>query len=240
MFFTIMAYVVGAGVFYAAARRRGLATEGMGYVALAGFCGGVFGAKLTEWGLSHWGALAAQPTAILDPRLGGRTLIGGVIIGWLVVVVTKWRLGIQRSTGDLFALALPAGEAVGRIGCYFNGCCYGVTTRVPWAIFQHGAWRHPTQIYAALIAGAIFCILLGVRDRLPREGDLFKLYVALFGFCRFGLEFWRERHIVFGGLSTAQWVCLELAVGSALALIIAHQRLAFQARSGQAMAESSV
>ncbi|MBV9866732.1 MAG: prolipoprotein diacylglyceryl transferase [Abitibacteriaceae bacterium] len=224
-FFTMMAYVVGAAVFYAAARGRRLATEGVGYVALAGFCGGVLGAKLTEWGLAHWSAFAAQPTVILDPRLGGRTLIGGVIIGWLSVEAMKWRLGIRRSTGDLFALSLPAGEAIGRIGCFFNGCCFGMPTQVPWAVYQHGAWRHPTQLYSSLIALVIFCVLLMARQKLQREGDLFKLYLVLFGFGRFGLEFWRERHIVFGGLSMSQWVCLEMAMGSLLMLTIFNKRV---------------
>ena len=96
-FITALAFVMGAGVFFLAARRRGAATEGMAYVALAGLAGGVLGAKLTEWTVSHWGVLAATPTAILDPRLGGRTLIGGVIFGWLAVEAAKWRLGIRTS-----------------------------------------------------------------------------------------------------------------------------------------------
>src|SRR5207247_6012464 len=143
-------------------------------VSSAGVRGGVLGAKVTEWGLGHWQTLASHPATMLDPRLGGRTIIGGVLAGWLAVEIAKWRLGIRRSTGDLFALALPAGEAVGRIGCFFNGCCYGVPSHVPWAVFQHGAWRHPTQFYAALLAAALFGLLVMLRNRMPREGDLFR------------------------------------------------------------------
>jgi phosphatidylglycerol---prolipoprotein diacylglyceryl transferase len=284
---TAAGYLIGLLVFYLAARQRGLATEGMRHVALAGLCGGVLGAKLTEWGLGHWQTLAAHPGAMLDPRLGGRTIIGGVLAGWLAVEVAKWRLGIRRSTGDLFALALPAGEAVGRIGCFFNGCCYGVPSHVPWAVYQHGAWRHPAQLYAALIAAAIFGTLFALRnricdsgrdrkelrkrestrkreknrianrltqsdrsepagfrafahfrafavpfgafrsrsDRMQREGDLFKLYLVLYGVSRFGLEFLRERNLAFGGLSLAQWVCLEIAVVAWLALDTSRRRV---------------
>jgi phosphatidylglycerol---prolipoprotein diacylglyceryl transferase len=222
---TAAGYLIGLLVFYLAARQRGLATEGMRHVAFAGLCGGVLGAKLTEWGLGHWQTLATHPAAMLDPRLGGRTIIGGVLAGWLAVEIAKWRLGIRRSTGDLFALALPAGEAVGRIGCFFNGCCFGVRSQVAWAVYQHGAWRHPAQLYSALVAAAIFGTLYIVRDRMPHEGDLFRLYLVLYGASRFGLEFLRERKIVFGGLSLAQWVCLELAIVAALVLAVSGHRV---------------
>jgi phosphatidylglycerol:prolipoprotein diacylglycerol transferase len=223
-FFTALGYIVGALVFYLAAHRKRLATEGMIYVALAGLVGGVLGAKLMEWALVHYRTFAAHPTAMLDPRLGGRTLIGGVIVGWLAVEFAKWRLGIRRSTGDMFALALPAGEAFGRIGCFFNGCCYGVPSSVTWAVYQHGAWRHPTQLYSSAVAVALFAILFALRDKMPREGDLFRLYIVLFGISRFALEFLRERNVAFGGLSVAQWVCLEMSVMFSLTLFISRRR----------------
>lgn len=222
--FTALGYITGALVLYLAARRRGMASEGMGWVTLAGLAGGVLGAKLTEWGLAHWSTLAARPEAILDPRLGGRALIGGILAGWLAVELAKRKLGLRRSTGDLFALALPAGEAVGRVGCYLNGCCYGTPASVPWAVFQHGAWRHPAQLYAAAVALAVFTLLLATRWRGMREGDLFRLYLVLFSLGRFALEFFRERTVAFGGLSIAQWVCLELAVTGCIALVLSRKR----------------
>jgi phosphatidylglycerol:prolipoprotein diacylglycerol transferase len=224
-------YVVGLLVFYLAARQRGLATEGMRHIALAGLCGGVLGAKVTEWVLEHWQTFASHPAAMLDPRLGGRTIIGGVLGGWLAVEIAKWRLGIRRSTGDLFALALPAGEAVGRIGCFFNGCCYGVPTHVAWAVYQHGAWRHPTQLYSALVASAIFGTLFALRDRMPREGDLFKLCLVLYGVSRFGLEFFRERHLAFGGLSLAQWACVGITVIGLVGVVVSGWRAAVVLRA---------
>lgn len=217
-FFTAAGYLTGIIVFLVVARQRRLATEGMVLIAVAGFAGGILCAKLAEWLLMHWSLAVAHPLAFLDPRNGGRTLVGGILGGWLAVEIAKQRLGIRRSTGDLFALALPAGEAVGRIGCYFNGCCFGIAASVPWAVHQHGAWRHPAQLYAAATAALIFVALLYARCILPREGDLFKLYLALYGVSRFGIEFWRERSIAFSGLSAAQWVCLEMAVMGGIGL----------------------
>ncbi|MBI2301464.1 MAG: prolipoprotein diacylglyceryl transferase [Armatimonadetes bacterium] len=217
-------YVVAAWVLLHAARRRRLATEGMGIVAAAALFGGVVGARLSHWLLVAPGLWWSHPGALFDPRLGGRTILGGVLAGWLAVELTKRRLGIRRSTGDGFALALPAGEAVGRIGCYLNGCCYGAATNLPWAVWQHEAWRHPSQLYTAAWCVAMYLLLRAWRDRLPREGDLFRLYLVLFGLGRFVLEFTRERESRMLGLSAAQWVGLEIAVLGGLLLAASWRR----------------
>lgn len=215
---TSLAFVAGGLVFFLAAREKKLATEGMGWIALAGFLGGAFGAKLTEWIVSHPQILSSTPEAILNPNSGGRTLIGGVLCGWLAVEIAKWKLGIKRSTGDLFALALPAGEAIGRIGCHFNTCCYGVPSTLACAVYQHEAWRFPSQLLSSAVAFVLFIILWMNRNRMAREGELFRWYLLLYGASRFGIEFSRERHLAFGGLSVAQWVCVETAVVAAIAL----------------------
>lgn len=207
--FTLLGYLIGVLVFYLAARGKKLATEGIGYVALAGLCGGVIGARV--------GALLSSPGAALAfPGGNGKALLGGLIGGWLAVEICKKRLGIARSTGDLWALALPAGEALGRLGCYFNGCCFGSTCNLSWAVYQHGAWRHPTQLYSALIALFIFVFLLCLRTKLSREGDLFRAWLLLFALGRFALEFFRESPALFWGFSFAQWLCIEVFAGAIL------------------------
>jgi phosphatidylglycerol:prolipoprotein diacylglycerol transferase len=149
-----------------------------------------------------------------------------LVFGWVAVEIAKRRLGIRRSTGDLFALALPAGEAVGRIGCYLNGCCYGTECASPIAVYQHGAYRHPAQLYTAVVAASIFGVLLWVDRRASgqsptapyRQGDLFRLYLLLFGATRFLLEFVRENNTFWLGMTPMQWFCLELVVYGSLAL----------------------
>lgn len=217
VFFTSLGYLTGIAVLILAARERKLLTDGMARVGAAAVLGGIIGAKLTEWLFMGW-PFKMSPALILDPELGGKSLFGGLVIGWICAEVTKRRLGIRRSTGDLFALALPAGEAVGRIGCFFNQCCYGTPTSGPIAVYQHGAWRHPAQLYSSASALLILVALLLVRKHMRREGDLFKLYLVLFGFTRFGLEFIRERPDALWGLSAMQWFCIELVVAGVIGL----------------------
>ena len=213
-FFTFLGYGSGAMVFYGWARGRRLATEGMKWVALWGVAGGVLGAKITQWVIGE----PAISGAILDPRAGGKSLVGGLVCGWIAVELTKRILGIRRSTGDGWALALPAGEAIGRIGCYFNGCCYGTKCDASWAIYQHGAWRHPTQLYSAIAAALIFGIVWATRDKMPREGASFRLYLLLYGASRFAIEFARARSTVWGDLSLVQLICAETAILAGLML----------------------
>ncbi|HVT12726.1 MAG TPA: prolipoprotein diacylglyceryl transferase family protein [Fimbriimonadaceae bacterium] len=225
--FTALGYLVGALVLVWGAMQKRLATDGMGWVALSGFAGGVLGAKLTELIFEGW-PLRVPFLAGLDPRAGGRALFGGMVCGWIAVEIAKRRLGIRRSTGDLFALALPAGEAVGRIGCYFNGCCYGTTCDEPWAVYQHGAMRHPAQLYSSVTAALIFVGLLWIKKRIAREGDLFKLYLLAFGASRFVLEFYRQNDTYWFGLTPMQWFCLDLILFGVVALARARRQVLAQ------------
>ena len=220
---TDLGYVVGALVLWWAASQRKLATNGIGWVAFSGFVAGIVGAKLTQLIAEGWPTRVPLSVAF-DPKAGGRALLGGLICGWIGVEVAKRVLGIKRSTGDLFALALPAGEAVGRIGCFFNGCCFGEKCNLPWAVYQHDAWRHPAQLYSAAVSALVFVSLLWARQRLNREGDLFLLYLFAFGITRFGLEFVRWRESTFFGLSPMQWFCVELVVGAVVTWFVRSKR----------------
>ena len=217
---TLAGYLTGGAVFFWAAKRRKLATDGIGFVAGSGFVCAIVVAKLSQFIAQGW-PFRIPFWSVADPEVGGRALLGGIIGGWLGVEIAKRRLGIRRSTGDLFALALPAGEAVGRIGCFYNQCCYGSECNLPWAVYQHGAWRHPAQIYSSIVAALTLCGLFAAQKYIVglKEGDLFRLYLIAFGFSRFLLEFvrWRERVIL--GLSPMQWFCLDLIVVGSVGLV---------------------
>jgi phosphatidylglycerol:prolipoprotein diacylglycerol transferase len=118
-------------------------------------------------------------------------------------------LGLVRPLGDLFAFALSTGETVGRWGCYFAGCCYGKPAHISRAIWQHDAWRHPTQIYSSVAAAITFAtlVVLERRSTLPENG-LFYLQGAMFCTFRFVIEFFRVGDVAFAGLTAAQLGCM--------------------------------
>jgi phosphatidylglycerol:prolipoprotein diacylglycerol transferase len=190
-------YLIGVAAFAAMARRRRLSTMGIWLLSFAGLFGGLIGANLGQW-------LGSGGTA------SGKTILGGVAGGYLCVIVAKRYLNVCRPTGDLFAVALSAGEAVGRWGCFVGGCCYGKVCAVPWAIYQHGAFRHPTQAYLSLAALLTLGVLLFLewRGTLPENG-LFYWQGILLCILRFVIEFYREGHTILLGLTLAQYVCLS-------------------------------
>jgi len=219
---TGLGFVVGAAVFWWMCRRRRMETDGLALIAVSALAFAVFGAKIAQLLAEGW-PIRAPWWVLFDPRAGGKALLGGILGGWLGTELAKRRLGIRRSTGDLFALALPAGEAVGRVGCFFNQCCYGSVCRLPWSVYQHGEWRHPAQLYSSFVSVLIFLAVLRLEFRpaafIRREGDLFRVYLLLFGFARFGLEFVRWRESLIWGLSPMQWFCLDLIVAATIGLI---------------------
>ncbi|MCC7491515.1 MAG: prolipoprotein diacylglyceryl transferase [Fimbriimonadaceae bacterium] len=210
---TAAGYVVAGLLLWREARQRRMATRGVGWVALAGLWGGLLGARLAHWLVVQPGLLATDPSLLLDPRAGGRTVLGGIVGGWLAVELTKRYLGLRRSTGNLFAPALAAGEAVGRVGCLLQGCCFGRPCDLPWAIWQHGAWRHPTQVYSLLLCLALLPLLY---RPWPREGDRFRVYLLTYGAGRAVIEAFRDQGGGAGWPTAGQWACLALMAAAAI------------------------
>ena len=216
---TALAYLVGAAVFYLAARERGLSSQGMGKIAAIGLFFGILGAKVTQL-ISDGGSW----NALFTPSTGGRALLGGLVFGWLAVEVAKFRMGIRSSTGPMFALALPAGEAVGRIGCYLNGCCFGSKWSGPWSVFQHDALRHPAQLYSAVYSLILFCVLIALRNRLRDEKNMFRLYLLGWAVGRLALEFVRDGRRQWLGLSFMQLFAIEIAMLAAIGIGLSYFR----------------
>jgi phosphatidylglycerol:prolipoprotein diacylglycerol transferase len=95
--------------------------------------------------------------------VGGKTIVGALILGLISVELMKRYIGVRQSTGDLYAIPLALGIAIGRIGCFLTGLSdstYGTPTTLPWAInFGDGIPRHPTQLYEIVFLLALVPVL---------------------------------------------------------------------------------
>lgn len=152
---------------------------------------------------------------------GGFVFLGGFLAG----AVYAWFVGriwpaFSPRTMQFTLVPLLWGHAVGRLGCFLAGCCYGVETRVPWAIHLHGAHRHPVQLYEALgLLG--LALVLGRLDR----AKLLPAYLLSYGVLRWLLEWFRgdELRGSVAGQSSSQWVALAMiGIG---AILIVRKRL---------------
>lgn len=187
-----LGYLMGVAAFLLIARSRRLLTDGVAALMAAALIGGLAAANLAQR------IVGGTP---------GKTVLGAIAGGYLCVAVAKKALGIRRPLGDLFAIAISAGEAIGRWGCFFGGCCFGKPSHLPWAVWQHDAFRHPTQIYLSLANVGILIALWRFAQTKPPENGLFYLQGVLYCIARFVIEFWRETPAPLAGLSAAQWVC---------------------------------
>ncbi len=134
---------------------------------------------------------------------------------------------------DLVAPYILLGQAIGRVGCFLNGCCYGNVAVLHQGLFDldHGwifpggedALPHlPTQLWELFGDLALFSILLWVRRWTIRYSWLsFSLYGLTYGFLRFGIEFWRrdwdKRYLMFFN-SASQAVSGALVLSAVLVI----------------------
>jgi prolipoprotein diacylglyceryltransferase len=102
--------------------------------------------------------------------VGGKTIVGALAGGLISVELIKRYIGLRQSTGDLYAIPLALGIAIGRIGCFLTGLSdntYGTPTTLPWAInFGDGIPRHPTQLYEIIFLLTLTLILYRVLTRI--------------------------------------------------------------------------
>jgi prolipoprotein diacylglyceryltransferase len=140
---------------------------------------------------------------------GGKTIVGGLLGGWLGVEAVKRLCGIQRRTGDLFALPLCVGIAIGRVGCLLAGLAddtYGKPSTLPWAVnLGDGVGRHPVQVYEILFL-TLLGILVSRTVKLP-EGARFRIFLGSYLGWRVVIDFLKPQPLI-GGMNLIQWSCL--------------------------------
>jgi len=160
----------------------------------------------------HWSSLLLP---------GGKTIVGGLLGGWLAVETAKPLLGIRSRTGDLFAIPLCIGIAIGRVGCFLAGLAddtYGKPTSLPWAVdFGDGIPRHPTQLYEIVFLMLLAAVLWRLSRRPHATGALFRVFMGSYLTWRLLIDFIKPQPLV-GGMDVIQWACvaglLAVAVGT--------------------------
>lgn len=218
------AYLVGLKFAVARARRHGLDGDRMLDLGIYIIIAALVGAKLLLL-VVDFDLFRRQPSELWTLARSGGVFYGGLIAAFLVAMwyIRRHRLPVWTTT-DMFAPGIALGHAIGRLGCFLAGCCFGRPTRVPWAVtFSDpfaasnvgtplGVPLHPTQLYEAGAELVIMGLLLATERRgryFP--GRTFWLYVLLYSISRFVIEFYRgdERGMLWG-ISTSQFISLVL------------------------------
>jgi uncharacterized radical SAM superfamily Fe-S cluster-containing enzyme len=142
----------------------------------------------------------------------GKTIVSGLVGGYLGVQAAEWAMGVKSRMCDGFAVPLAAAIGIGRLACFSAGCCYGKATSLPWGVdFGDGLHRHPTQLYESAFHLTAAVVLYQLQRRGMFRGQLVKIYfLAYFGY-RFLTEFIRPEEPLWLGLTGYQWAVLVLA-----------------------------
>ena len=139
-----------------------------------------------------------NPLEVLMIWKGGFVFYGGAIGGFLgAFFVLKAKGENWAQWADWLAPVGAFSYGVGRMGCFFAGCCYGQVTTLPWSItFPHVlAARHPTQLYATFMEWCICGILLSLEKKksfLSTPGRVFFTWITLHSIARFFMESLRD------------------------------------------------
>ncbi len=203
-------------VFIAEGRRRGAINEQSVVAAAGALIGGAIGMRLSGW-MRHLD-FSANPSLAQAWEFGSRSILGGLLGAYLGVLIAKRLGGYRGKTGDLFAPAVALGMAIGRIGCHLTEAP-GRPTTLPWGIHAPadtpecpgclaGATMHPSFLYEIAFQLTAFAVLLWLRPRVGRPGELFVLYVAGYAVFRFLVEFVRANETVWLDLTRPQWFLL--------------------------------
>ena len=191
---------------------------------------GIVGAKIL-YIINDWSTYVAHPSEIFS---FSTLQAGGVFSGGLIAALAAAVWYIRRhhlpalATCDAFAPGLALGHAIGRVGCFAAGCCWGKPTNAWWGVtFTNpvanalvgtplGHALEPTQLFESAVELANFFLLMWMLKRKRFDGQVFAAYLVLYGVARFFLEFLRDdpgRGVVFGGaMSGTQLISIGLVI----------------------------
>jgi phosphatidylglycerol:prolipoprotein diacylglycerol transferase len=235
--------ICGLLVVTRAARREGIDPEKAWNLGIIAILASMVGSKLLmlandwEYYSHNWRAVFSLSTLQAY----------GVFYGGLITAIAACMIYIRRNrmpvarTCDVFAPGIALGHAIGRLGCFAAGCCYGKETHVPWAVtFTNplaalwvgtplGVPLHPTQIYEFLVELGNFFFLWWLLKRRRFDGQVIGAYLFIYGFARFFLEFLRndpDRGSAFGGAITmVQLISILLVIAGGVVWVRGYRRL---------------
>jgi len=242
-----LGFLAGLGITLRLARRAGLPPDKITNLAVYCAMAGIVGAKLFMF-LFDLGDYIRDPGQIftLETLQAAGVFHGGFIAAFLVAVLYMRRQHLPAfPTMDAFAPGVVLGQAIGRLGCFAAGCCWGTECDLPWGVrFRSDAAApvpldktlHPVQLYESAADLIIFGILYREFNRGHRPGAIIGLYLVLYSTARFIIEFFRvhEQSLV-GPFSITQWIALGLLVLGAGILLRGRRTVVMQPENAQSL-----
>jgi phosphatidylglycerol---prolipoprotein diacylglyceryl transferase len=230
-FLVSMGVLIGLGISVRNSERLGIDGDKAWNLGILVVLCGIIGAKVL-YVVNEWSYYSAQPSEIfsINTLQAGGVFSGGLLAAFAAAAWYVWKHKMPAlGTCDAFAPGLALGHAIGRIGCFAAGCCYGKQTHHWWGVVFHnplaksitgtplGVPLEPTQLLESAVELANFFLLMWLLKRRKFDGQVFGAFMFIYGVARFFLEYLRDdpgRGSVFGGAMTGTQL---IAIGLVLA-----------------------
>jgi phosphatidylglycerol:prolipoprotein diacylglycerol transferase len=215
-------------------RRQGINPDDAWNLGIIAVLAGIVGAKILYL-INDWDFYSAHPDAIFtwNTMQAAGVFSGGFLAA---LAASAWYIRRRRmpplATCDAFAPGLAFGHAIGRLGCFAAGCCWGRETTHFWGVTFHNPLAHElvgtplgvrleqTQLFVCAVELANFFILSWMLKRKRFDGQVFSAFLILYGIARYFLEYLRDdpgRGSVFGGImSGTQLISICLVIGGGI------------------------
>jgi phosphatidylglycerol:prolipoprotein diacylglycerol transferase len=181
-------------------------------IYLAALAGAFLGAKIVYLGAEGWLHWRDPNRWVILAT--GKSITGALLGGYAAVEIAKHLLGYRAVTGDWFAVVVPPGIILGRLGCVLHGCCLGRVCDASWFTVTDaaGAARWPSAQVELVFNAVAFGAILLLRSKNILTGQLFHLYLIAYGSFRFAHEFLRATPQILGPISGYQLAAVGLVI----------------------------
>ena len=224
--FMTLGILVGLAIYYFELNRRGMLGAKIFWISVAALVGGGIGARLSVvWEHPAYYSTIDQVPLSYFIAHSGKSIIGAIVGGYIAIALSKKVLGYTRSTGDCYALAIPAGMVIGRIGCFLSELPLGTPTSLPWGITVSpeaanqftvcpgcDGPMHPSMLYEIIFNLLAIFFIIKYRHHVRVQGDLVKIYLLTAAIFRFMVEFVRGNPEMAWGLTSAQVALIPLTL----------------------------
>lgn len=213
-----IAFAIGILLTLHFAKKEKIAPELVLDLAIYVVISAVLGARFL-YVAGQWDYFRTNPAEIIMLQNGGLVFLGGLIFSFIAVLIFAQLKKIKLlKLLDAIAPGAALGYAIGRIGCFLNGCCFGLPAKLPWGVvFPHGSLAdfycsgeklHPTQLYSSLAMFLVFLVLIRIYQNKKFNGQLFFWWLILYSIYRFSVEFFRYSPMHWARLTPSQWLVI--------------------------------
>ena len=238
-----LGFLAGLGTTLRLARRAGLPPEKVTNLAVYCAMAGIFGAKLFMF-LFDLGDYLRNPGQIftLETLQAAGVFHGGFLAAlvFAAIYIRKQQLPVL-GTMDIFAPGVAIGQAIGRLGCFAAGCCWGRECSLPWGVRFRSDFAspvpldktlHPVQLYESAADLLVFGLLYRRATQPHPAGQVIGLYMVLYSAARFIIEFFREHEqSLVGPFSLTQWIALAVFAAGVVILFAGDRRPVLTSRA---------